>query len=255
MIQREEVIGDCRLILGDAMSVMRDLPKADLIVSDVPYSLTTGGVSKSSKTMSGIFAAHNYRNDGQLIMATVPFPEMMAAFNDALGPDADCYVMSNDKNLRPIMNAAAAAGFGLHNVLVWDKVTPTANRWYMKNLEFTIYLWKGRARTINDPSSKQLLRGGIDKATGHPTEKPVPLMAEYVRNSSARGDLVLDPFMGSGTTGVACANLGRKFIGIEIHEPFFDMACERIRAAYERPDMFIERASTQVQQPLFGGAA
>lgn len=240
MILRKETIGDCTLYLGDAMAIMTSLPKVDLVVSDVPYALTTGGVSKSSKTMSGIFASHNYANDGQLIMATVPFPEMMAALHDVLVDDADCYVMSNDKNLRPILNAATDAGFGLHNALVWDKVTPTANRWYMKNLEFTAYLWKGRAKTINDPSSKQLLRGGIDKEAGHPTEKPVALMEEYVRNSSAPGQMVLDPFMGSGTTGVACLRLGRKFIGIEIHEPFFDMAVSRLRAAHAGPDMFSE---------------
>jgi site-specific DNA-methyltransferase (adenine-specific) len=238
MIVREEIVGDCRLLLGDAMAILPGLPMVDLVVSDVPYALTTGGVSKSSKTMSGIFASHNYANDGQLIMATVPFPEMMAALHDVLVDDADCYVMSNDKNLRPILNAATDAGFGLHNVLVWDKVTPTANRWYMKNLEFTAYLWKGRAKTINDPSSKQLLRGGIEKEAGHPTEKPVALMEEYVRNSSAPGQVVLDPFMGSGTTGVACMRLGRKFIGIEIHEPFFDMAVARLRAAHAGPDMF-----------------
>lgn len=242
-IKREVQIGDCRLLLGDAMAILPSLPKADLIVSDVPYALTTGGVSKSSKTMSGIFASHNYRNDGQLIMATVPFPEMMTALYASLADDADCYVMANDKNVHPLMDAAFAAGFQLHNLLAWDKVTPTANRWYMKNLEFTLYLWKGRARTINDPSSKQLLRGGIDKATEHPTEKPVHLMAEYIRNSSKRGETVLDPFMGSGTTGVACVHLGRKFVGIEIHEPFFDIAVERIRHARERPDMFAEAAA------------
>lgn len=238
MIKREVQIGDCRLLLGDAREIMPGLPPADLLVSDVPYALTTGGVSKSSKTMSGIFAAHNYRNDGQLVMATVPFPKMMASFYAVLADDADCYVMANDKNVHPMMDAAFKAGFSLHNILVWDKVTPTANRWYMKNLEFTLYLWKGKARTINDPSSKQLLRGGIDKSSAHPTEKPVHLMAEYVRNSSMRGQTVLDPFAGSGTTGVACVHLGRKFIGIEIHEPFFDMAVERIRSAYERADMF-----------------
>lgn len=242
-IHKEVVIGDCRLLLGDAMAILPTQPKADLIVSDVPYALTTGGVSNSSKTMSGIFASHNYRNDGQLIMATIPFPEMMAAFDAALVDDADCYVMANDKNVHPLTDAAFAAGFSLHNLLVWDKVTPTANRWYMKNLEFTLYLWKGRARTINDPSSKQLLRGGIDKVSEHPTEKPVHLMAEYVRNSSKRGETVLDPFMGSGTTGVACAYLRRKFVGIEVHEPFFDMAIDRIKAAYERPDMFAEVAA------------
>lgn len=240
MIRREEIIGDCRLILADAMNVLPSLPKAHLCVSDVPYALTTGGVSKTSKTMSGIFASHNYANDGQLIMATVPFPEMMQAIHGALIEDADCYVMANDKNVHPLTQAALNAGFQFHNLLVWDKVTPTANRWYMKNLEFTLYLWKGRARTINDPSSKQLLRGGIDKLSGHPTEKPVYLMAEYVRNSSRKGETVLDPFMGSGSTAVAAMQLGRKFVGIEIHEPFFEMAVSRVRAAFERPDMFAE---------------
>lgn len=240
MIVREEIIGDCRLILGDAMEVMPSLAKAHLAVSDVPYALTTGGVSKSSKTMSGIFASHNYANDGQLIMATVPFPEMMAGIHAALVEDADCYVMANDKNVHALTQAALDAGFQFHNLLVWDKVTPTANRWYMKNLEFTLYLWKGRARTINDPSSKQLLRGGIDKLSGHPTEKPVYLMAEYIRNSSRKGEAVLDPFMGSGSTAIAAMQLGRKFIGIEIHEPFFEIAVSRVRAVFERPDMFAE---------------
>lgn len=250
-IKREVVIGDCRLLLGDAMEILPHLPKAALAVSDVPYKLTTGGQAKSQKTMSGIFAAHNYANDGQLVIATVPFPEMMQAIHDALVDDADCYVMANDKNVHPLMSAAFDAGFSLHNILAWDKVTPTANRWYMKNLEYTVYLWKGHARTINDPSSKQLLRGGIDKESGHPTEKPVYLMAEYVRNSSCRGDLVIDPFMGSGTTGVACARLGRSFIGIELDEAFFDMACERLEREITRPDMFREASMEAVQQPLF----
>lgn len=239
-IRKEVTIGNCRLLLGDAMEILPSLPKAHLVVSDVPYALTTGGVSKSSKTMSGIFASHNYSNDGQLIMATVPFDEMMPALYGALVDDADCYVMANDKNVHPLTSAAIATGFSFHNLLVWDKVTPTANRWYMKNLEFTLYLWKGRARTINDPSSKQLLRGGLDKLCGHPTEKPVYLMAEYIRNSSRKNETVLDPFMGSGSTAVAAMNLGRSFVGIEIHEPFFDMAVSRVRAAYERPDMYAE---------------
>lgn len=248
--KRKEVIGDCELYLGGAEDILPALAPADLIVSDVPYKLTTGGVSKSGKTMSGIFAAHNYRNDGELVMATMPFPEMMPLLYAALGPDADCYVMANDKNVYPLMDAAFASGFSLHNLLVWDKIEPTANRWYMKNLEFTIYLWKGRAKTINNPSSKQLLRGNFDKVTDHPTEKPVYLMAEYVRNSSQIGDTVLDPFMGSATTGVACRALGRKFIGIEKDEKHFITAVERIRKAVAQPDLFTARKPS-----MFDGAA
>lgn len=220
------------------MDIMPVLPKANLAVSDVPYALTTGGLSKSSKTMSGIFAMHSYANDGQLVMATVPFPAMMEAIHDVLVPDADCYVMANDKNVHPLTDAALGAGFQFHNLLAWDKVTPTPNRWYMKNLEFTIYLWKGKARTINNPSSKQLIRGGVDKVTNHPTEKPVYLMAEYILNSSRSGEVVIDPFMGSGTTGVAAVQCGRKFVGIEMDEKFFELSCERIHLARRSPDMF-----------------
>jgi site-specific DNA-methyltransferase (adenine-specific) len=236
--KRKEVIGDCELYLGDAMEIMPTLPKAHLAVSDVPYALTTGGVSKSSKTMSGIFAMHNYANDGQLVMATIPFPKMMAAIHEALVENADCYVMANDKNVHPLTDAALGAGFQFHNLLAWDKVTPTPNRWYMKNLEFTVYLWKGKARTINNPSSKQLIRGGIDKVTGHPTEKPVYLMAEYIMNSSKAGEVVIDPFMGSGTTGVAAIQTGRKFVGVELNEEFFELSCRRLSDARQAPDMF-----------------
>lgn len=241
-IVRKEVIGDCTLYQGDSMAILPTLERSHLAVSDVPYTLTTGGKAKSQKTMSGIFALHNYANDGQLVMATVPFPAMMDAIYAALVDDADCYVMANDKNVHPLTSAGLDAGFQFHNLLVWDKVTPTANRWYMKNLEFTLYLWKGRARTINNPSAKQLIRGGVDKETGHPTEKPVYLMEEYILNSSDRGQTVLDPFMGSGTTGVACARTGRRFVGIEVDPAYFEISCERIRAAYERPPMFSDAA-------------
>lgn len=246
---RIETIGGATLYLGDAMKIMPSIPKSHLAVSDVPYALTTGGVSKSSKTMSGIFAMHNYANDGQLVMATVPFPEMMQAIHATLFDDADCYVMANDKNVHPLTEAALGSGFQFHNLLVWDKVTPTANRWYMKNLEFTLYLWKGRARTINNPSSKQLIRGGVDKVTNHPTEKPVYLMSEYIKNSSKPGETVLDPFMGSGTTGVAAIQTGRKFVGIEMNETFFEIACERIRSAIADPDMF-SQSNTFIQEAM-----
>lgn len=87
----------------------------------------------------------------------------------------------------------------------------------------------------------------------HPTEKPVQLLSAFLRWT--RG-LVCDPFMGSGTTGVACARAGRSFIGIEIDEGYFDIACRRIQDAYDRPDMFVApREPEPVQQPLFGGEA
>ena len=72
----------------------------------------------------------------------------------------------------------------------------------------------------------------------HPTQKPLDLMERIVKTSSKENGVILDPFMGSGTTGVACANLGRKFIGIEIEEKYFDIACKRIETAYSQPRLF-----------------
>jgi DNA modification methylase len=247
---RIERIGDATLYLGDALAILPTLDRSDLCVTDAPYRLTTGGLSLSSKTMSGIFAAHNYANDGQLVMATIDWADMAKPIYDALVDDADLYVMANDKNLGPAGQAFTAAGFGLHNVLTWDKITPTANRWYMKNIEFTLYLWKGRAKTINNPSSKQGIGGNQIDHSSHPTEKPVWLMANYIINSSHRGETVLDPFMGSGTSGVAAIQSGRKFIGIEIDPRWFDVACERIAGALRQPNLFLDREKYAAPEAL-----
>jgi adenine-specific DNA-methyltransferase len=85
-------------------------------------------------------------------------------------------------------------------------------------------------------------RFDIERETVHPTQKPQSLMRHIVKVSSRPGDTVLDPFAGSGSTGVSCANLGRSFVGIEQDPTYFDIACERIRKAYAQPDMFIETA-------------
>ena len=86
--------------------------------------------------------------------------------------------------------------------------------------------------------------------TGHPTTKPLPLM-EYLVQLSVRPDgVALDPFMGSGTTLVACAKMGRKGIGIELDPDYFDIACRRVKEAYRQPDMFVERPPKAHQEAL-----
>ena len=99
----------------------------------------------------------------------------------------------------------------------------------MKNCEYVILARKGFAKSINNPSSQTV--HNFDNIIGnkqHPTEKPVDLMKLYVGNSSQVGDTVLDPFMGVGSTGVACKELGRNFIGVELDKQYFDIAESRI---------------------------
>lgn len=74
----------------------------------------------------------------------------------------------------------------------------------------------------------------------HPTEKPVPLMAEIIGDFTNRGQLICDPFMGGGTTGVAAVKAGRRFVGIEQDPKWFDLACRRIEAALKQPDFFVD---------------
>lgn len=91
-------------------------------------------------------------------------------------------------------------------------------------------------------------RFAIERGALHPTQKPVQLIQHIVKVSSRADDVVLDPFTGSGTTGVVCAKLGRSFIGIEREERYFEIACERIRKAYAQPDMFVQRPAEPKQE-------
>jgi len=224
-------IGPTTLIRGDALMVLRELEGvADLVVTDPPYKLTSGG--KNSQVMSGKFANHRYDNSG-LLMKVVRWEDMGGPILRACKAQADAYVMTNDKNLHAAQTAFLGAGWRFHNLLVWNKISPTRNRWFMKNLEYSIFLFKGRARTINMPGSTQLFTCPRPKDAIHPTQKPVELLAHYILNSSAPGDLVLDPFSGSGATLLAAMQTGRRALGIELDPDMFEASAARLAREWQ----------------------
>lgn len=221
-------IGDCVLVHGDALDVLPLLRRsADLVVTDPPYALTSGGTG--SGAMGGKFADDVYDNTG-LLMDVVHWSEIGGPVFRALKDDGDAYVMSDDKNVFAAFSGFLGAGFKYHGLLSWDKISPSRTRYYMKHQEFTLYLWKGNARDIVNGGDKRGQTMPRPKDAVHDTQKPVPLMAIYIRNSSAVGDVVLDPFMGSGTTLVAAVQEGRKAIGIEKDAAHFEAACARVRS-------------------------
>lgn len=228
------VIGSAELHHGDAIKVMKALVAAGrpvkLACFDPPYLLTSGG---RNGLMSGAFHPDRYDNGGHLVACDLDWTDFMPGVYQALEDRAHAYVMANNRNVQPMLNAATAAGFEFHNLLIWDKITATPNRWYMKNAEFTGFFYKGKAQAINDCSSMSCIRLAHTDDSDHPTEKPVSLMELYIRNSTQPGDIVLDPFMGSGSTGVAAIRAGRGFIGIELDERWFSVAARRIRHAVE----------------------
>jgi DNA modification methylase len=140
--------------------------------------------------------------------------------------------MVNGRNLKRLQVEAEKVGFLFQNLLVWDKGNVTPNRYYMNACEFILMCKKGKSRTINNPGTASILRykNPVGKKS-HSTEKPTDLMQVLIENSTSPGDIVLDPFMGTGSTGVACANTGRRFIGMELDKQYFDIAVKRIEEA------------------------
>jgi DNA modification methylase len=234
-MSRVEIIGNATLYLGDAQEIMVTLGTVDCIVSDLPYKLESGG--NTTGKMGGKFAVGTYDNSGSIIPADIEFSEIMPLAAACL-PQGHAYFMVNNRYVAKVENEALAAGFRFHNWLVWDKSTGTPNRWYMKNCEFTLFVFRGLAKYINDCGSRQLIKCPNIIGGEHDTQKPVDLMEHYIGNSTTPGQVVLDPFMGSGTTGVAASRLSRRFIGIEIDPLHFDTACRRIEQAQRQGQLF-----------------
>jgi site-specific DNA-methyltransferase (adenine-specific) len=144
------------------------------------------------------------------------------------------YTFCNTNDLPNFLNSAKGVGFKFHNLITVIKDTKMPNRWYLKYCELILFFRKGDAKPINDMTSRDYMEVCMPKKSSgklHITQKPLPLISKLVSNSSDKGATVLDPFMGSGTTGVACQNLNRDFIGIELDKEYFSIAKERIEKA------------------------
>jgi site-specific DNA-methyltransferase (adenine-specific) len=235
---RREIIGDATLYLGDARELLAAMAergeRADLLLTDAPYLVTSGG--SGSHKRAGWMA--DYDNGGSPVACDIEWGDWLPLIGPALVEQAHAYLFTDDGNLGAVLGAAQAAGLKLHTLLVWDKRSALPNRWYQQTCEFVLFMRQGKAFRINDCSSKSLASIHQKDESPHPTEKPAQLCEFYIRNSTQAGGLVLDPFLGSGTTAVAAVRAGRRFIGSEIEARWFDVACRRVEAALRQPGLF-----------------
>jgi site-specific DNA-methyltransferase (adenine-specific) len=225
-------MSDYALHHGDCLDVMPTLEagSVDLILTDPPYRTISGGTG--SKYRAGWLTSILAKNDGRIFMHNdIKIREYLPELFRVLRAGGDCYLMINNLNMREMLNAAHEVGLGFHGLLGWQKNNCTANRWYMKEVEWVAYFYKAPAMAINAMGSKQLFTCDNPRNKLHPTQKPVALFEHYIANSSQPGGVVLDPFMGSCTTGVACLNTDRRFIGIEQDAEYYAIAQQRMAKA------------------------
>ena len=227
-----------KIINADCIDILKQLPdnSIDLLVTDPPYRTISGGRDENSNWWKGSVLE---KNDGKIFAENdVDHKEWISLCYKKLKEDSHAYIMSNLINLFDLKNIAEEVGFELHNLLVWEKNNAVFNKWYMKNCEYTLFLRKGKAKFINNLGSKtvEFFENPTNKL--HPTEKPVPLMQMYIYNSSNEGDLVLDPFSGSGTTAIACYRLKRRFICIEKDKEYYDKSLLRLETERAQKKLF-----------------
>lgn len=218
------------LVNCDCLEFMKNMESEsiDLIVTDPPYRTTsrgsfggTGGILKEKLNMKGKVFTHN----------DIHISDWIGEIYRVLKEGSHCYIMCNNVNLHEYLNEIKKAKFNIFKVLIWKKDNCITNMYYMDSHEYIIFCRKGKAKKINNCGTKSVLEVANVKNKLHPTEKPVELMKILVGNSSQVWDKVLDPFMGAGSTGVACKELNRDFIGIELDEKYFNIAKERIEKA------------------------
>ena len=222
-----------KLINEDAIEFMKTLKdeSVDLIVTDPPYKVTargnagtSGGMMQSKLSMQGKIFKHNDIKPIEYI------PEFYRLLKDG----SHCYIMTNHVNLQEILNTATECGFHFVKSLIWNKGNKIMCQFYMSQFEYILFFRKGKGKKINNCGTADILNVPNKKTKGedgkniHDTEKPVELMKILIENSTQEGELVLDPFIGVGAVGVACKELNRDFIGIELDENYYNIAYKRI---------------------------
>ena len=213
---RKEIIGAATLYCGDCREVLPTLPKVDLILTDPPYGI--GEAAGKNKSRGKLAVAKDYGNDE---WDNEPIDDELLGLTIAAGTNAIIFG-GNYFNVPPSPCW-----------LVWDKENGASDfadcelAWtnLQKAVRLKRFMWNG------------MLRANNEQRGDHPTQKPIGVM-RWCIDQAGNPHTILDPFMGSGTTGVAAVQMGRRFIGIEREPKYFDIAVRRIEDAQRMTDMF-----------------
>lgn len=256
---RVEQIGAATLYLGDCREVLPTLAdeSVDMVWTDPPYGHGNhdGDWNARLNEHRGLqnVPIANDDADDMCSVVDVMFSEVARILNCCC-----CCCCCGGGGPRPtfawVADRMDRNGLSFFHSVIWDKLNPGLGWRYRRQHEMVMIahrtggklLWADDKRAVPNIYSEMPPRQRV-----HPNEKPLAMVEHFLECHSTEGQTVLDPFMGSGTTGIACANLGRKFIGIEIEEKWFDIACRRIEEAYKQPRLFSEKVSEPKQEAMF----
>jgi len=193
--------------------------KVDAIITDPPYGISFQSNYRKEK--------HNkIKNDNSLDWLSEFAEKCFAISNNNTAHYIFCSYHNIDK-----FKIAFEKYFKIKNILVWEKNNTSMGDLtgdFASKIEFILFIQKSR-RLINGKRDPNIFKFNKTKNELHPTQKPVDLMEYLITKFSDDNDLIIDPFMGSGTTGVACKKLNRRFIGIELDEKYYKIAKKRIK--------------------------
>jgi len=226
---RCERVGDATLYLGDCREILPLLPKVDAVVTDPPYGMKWDGKVTVGKGGHGARGAKAKHYGTTIHGDDAPF-------------DASPFVSFDNCILWGFNHFPDQLRKG--RALVWVKRSDEAFGSFLSDAELA---WCSVGHGVYCFRDHSLMSETHERA--HPTQKPVPLM-QWCIEQFPKARTILDPFMGSGTTGVACAKLGRRFIGIELEPRYFDIACKRIDDAYRQPRLFKDEPPKPKQEAL-----
>jgi len=238
------IIGRATLYLGDCLEVMQDFAPVDHIITDPPYEKFTHDAKSK--------AARQLRVDGRAEIKGLDFSPIDQIRSDVV---KQCALLSNGwfiafctpEGVAKWADEINASTMKYKRACVWVKPdsTPQLNgQGPAQGAENFVCAWSGSGVARWNAGGKRGVythnTNNKERHGEHPTEKPRKLMSEIIGDFTNDGQTILDPFMGSGTTGVAAVQMGRDFIGIEKEERYFNIACKRIEDAQRQGDMLIE---------------
>lgn len=210
-----------QLYNDDCLKVLKTMPdkSVDLVCTDIPY----GEVNRNSNGLRNL-------DKGKADIVTFSIPNLMDQLDRICS--GSMYIFCGQEQMSEIKKILISKGYSTR-LLVWEKLNPSpmnGDKIWLSGIECCVYGKLPKA-TYNLHCKNTVLRYPCGRNKLHPTQKPLDLIEYLVSASSKEGDIVLDCFMGSGTTGVACKKLNREFIGIELNKEYFEIAKQRIEDA------------------------